>query len=74
MKPFLILLISVFAFPTYINAQTWYLLGRGGKGATWQVPMETKEECENEGKKFINEMGWKGKKGLVFGYICLRGK
>ena len=74
MKPLFLLLLSVLALPTQINAENWYLLGRGGKGATWQVPMESEEQCENQGKKFINEIGWNGKKGLVFGYICIKGK
>ena len=74
MKRLLLPLLAALALPTAVNAETWYLLGKGSKGATWQVPMESKEECEKQGQKFIKEWDWKGKKGIMLGYMCIKGK
>ena len=74
MKRLFVPLLLFFVLPTDIKADTWYLLGRGAKGSTWQIPMESKQQCTNAGKKFLNPINWKGKKGLIYGYVCLKGK
>ncbi len=80
MKRLLLPLLAVLALPTAVNAETWYLLGKAGKGATYSIPMESKEDCEEQGERFIKgkkDKNWKGNKNfniLTAGYICIKGK
>ena len=53
MKRLLLPLLAALALPTAVNAETWYFLGRKLK-ANWTVPMPSREQCESEGQRFLN--------------------
>ena len=77
MKRLLLSLIAVLALPTAVNAETWYLLARIGKSAAFTVPMPNKDQCESEGKRFLNNKNnndWGGFLGNFPSYICIKGK
>ena len=77
MKRLLLPLLAALALPTAVNAETWYLLG-SSKERAWTVPMPNKEQCESEGKRFINPKenldDWKGHGVSYLTYICIKGK
>ena len=73
MKRLLIPLLAALALPTAVNAETWYLLGKFGKEGTYSVPMESKEDCEEQGQRFISRE-WKGTIGGIRSYLCVKGK
>ena len=74
MKHLLIPLLAALALPTAVNAETWYLLGRANKANNWTVAMPNEEQCESEGKRFLNKDNWKGDKMNYPSYICIKGK
>ena len=67
MRKLLIPLLAVFALPTAVNAESyWLILIEGGKGkALEKIEMESMEQCEEQGNLF--ESGYRG-------YVCLIGK
>ena len=75
MKRLLLPLLAALALPTAVNAETWYLLAKtGAKGATFTIPMESKEDCEEQGNIYLKCKNWKGDKGIIRSYICIKGK
>ena len=77
MRKLLIPLLAAVDLPTAVNAETWYLLARIGKSAAFTVPMPNKEQCESEGKRFLNNKNnndWRGFLGSFPSYICIKGK
>ena len=76
MKRLLLPLLAALALPTaVVNAETWYLMAKGGKGSTYSsIPMASKQECEAQGQRFIDAKNWKGTGGYMLGYVCLKGK
>ena len=75
MRKFLIPLLAVIAFPTAVNAETWYLFASHAKG-THTIPTVSKEACEISGEKFWDKKGknWTGFKPAQPAYICIKGK
>ena len=76
MKQLLLPLLAALTLPTAVNAETWYLLGSAPKRA-WTVPMPNKEQCESEGKRFLNNKNfndWRGFGVSALSYICIKGK
>ena len=74
MKRLLLPLLAALALPTAVNAETWYLLGSFRGVKFWSVPMPSKEQCESEGKRFLNKDNWKVDKMYYPSYICIKGK
>ena len=77
MKRLLLPLLAALALPTAVNAETWYLLGSISGGRNWKVPMPNKEQCESEGKRFLNNKNqndWRGFGVNAPSYICIKGK
>ena len=74
MKRLLLPLLAALALPTAVNAETWYLLGSVRGAKFWTVPMPSEEQCESEGKRFLNKEDWKGNKINYPAYICIKGK
>ena len=77
MKRLLVPLLAAIVLPTAVNAETWYLLARIGKSAAFTVPMPNKDQCESEGKRFLNNKNnndWGGFLGNFPSYICIKGK
>ena len=77
MKRLLLPLLAALALPTAVNAETWYLLGSISGGRNWKVPMQNKEQCESEGKRFLNNKNqndWRGFGVNAPSYICIKGK
>ena len=77
MKRLLLPLLAALALPTAVNAETWYLLGRANKANNWTVPMPNEEQCESEGKRFLNNKNlndWRGFGVSALSYICIKGK
>ena len=77
MKHLLLPLLAFIALPISVNAETWYLLARINKANHWTVPMPNKEQCESEGKRFLNNKNnkdWGGFLGNFPSYICIKGK
>ena len=74
MKRLLLPLLAALALPTAVNAETWYLLGKGERGATYSIPMESKEDCEEQGERFIKGKNWKGTGVFMLNYFCIKGK
>ena len=71
----LLVLPLLLGFTSAVNAETWYLLARAGsKGATFTIPMESKEDCEEQGNIYLKGKNWKGDKGIIRAYICIKGK
>ena len=69
MRKLLIPLLAVFALPTAVNAESyWLILIEGGKKhgkALEKIEMESMEQCEEQGNLF--KSGYRG-------YVCLIGK
>ena len=77
MKRLLLPLLAAIALPTAVNAETWYLLGRANKANNWTVPMPNEEQCESEGKRFLNNKNQNDWRGFIPNfptYICIKGK
>ena len=75
MKRLIIPLLAAITLPTAVSAETWYLLAKH-KDGFYQVPMQSKENCEMEGTKFIDLKNehWRGYKANFPAYICIKGK
>ena len=82
MKKIVLLLLPALILPTSLNAESVWLLLRGGhplNPATLEkIEMKDMEQCEQQGekyKKFTNQ--WVEKKSLegkYYNYLCLIGK
>ena len=81
LKRFLIPFFAAIAFPSVVNAETWWLMaagrlnqGAGTTGHRWAIPTNSEQECEFAGQKFLNGsypfvIGEKAR-----GYVCVKGK
>ncbi len=70
MNRFLLLALTAgLLSPIAAKAETWYLLVKG-KSAPISVPTESREECEESGKKAIDKNAWtslqKGRNDQLF--------
>ena len=78
MKHLLLPLLAAFALPTAVNAETHWLLVKGKAykaGAySWQMPTDSRAECEAAKSKVISSSSWDGKYPILLGAICLPGK
>jgi len=73
MKRLLLPLLAALALPTAVNAETWYLLGKA-KGSNYTIPTESKEDCEEQGQRFLKGKNWTGDSSFVRAWICIKGK
>ncbi len=73
MKRFLIPLLAALAFPTAVNAGTWYLLAKTSAG-TWTVPMPNENQCNAEGRRLLDLDYWRGPISKLPAYVCVLGK
>ena len=66
MSKLLIPLLAAISLPTATNAETYYLLGSSGRQKTFNIPMDSLEDCEKAGKRFLDRDQWKynGGEGL----------
>ncbi|MBO8204580.1 hypothetical protein [Prochlorococcus marinus] len=82
MKRLLLPLLAALALPNAVNAESVWLLLRGGHPldpkTLEKIEMKDMEQCEQQGekyKKFTNQ--WVDKKSLegkYYNYLCLTGK
>ena len=71
----LLVLPLLLGFTSPVLANTWVLLGHAGKGKSYTVKMVSKEQCEEQGQRFIDKRNWTGNNmGLMLGYICIKGR
>lgn len=76
MKRLILPLLAAITLPTAVSAETWYLLAKH-KDGFYQVPMQSKENCETEGTKFIDLKSnehWRGYRANFPAYICIKGR
>ena len=69
----LLVLPLLLGFTSAVNAETWYLLAKTAQNA-FTIPMESKEDCEEQGNIYLKGKNWKGDKGIIRAYICIKGK
>ena len=81
MKRFSIPLLAAIAFPSSVNAETWWLMAAGkynqaagSTSHTFSIPTTSEQECEFAGQKFLfgaypYTIGPKAR-----GYVCVKGK
>ena len=79
MRHFLFIALGMgMLLPTGANAETHWLLVKGKAykaGAySWQMPTDTRAECETAKSKVISSSSWDGKNPILLGAICLPGK
>ena len=72
-KLLLLPLLAALAFPTAVNAGTWYLLAKTSAG-TWTVPMPNKNHCNAEGRRLLDLDYWIGPISKLLSYVCVFGK
>jgi len=70
MRKLLIPLLAALALPTAVHAETWYLL----VNKNTSIPMESKEDCEEQGERFLKGKNWQGDSTFARAWICIKGK
>tara|TARA_B100000212_G_scaffold233714_1_gene177701 strand:- start:147 stop:395 length:249 start_codon:yes stop_codon:yes gene_type:complete len=82
MKSLLLPPLAAIALPTSVIAETLYqLVNHGererGRSSKWQIPTESKIECEKEKMRVVEKKNWHAWKDLVnqtISAICVKGK
>ena len=80
MKRLLLPLLAALALPSAVNAETWWLIMRGGTNQSvinhnWEIPTNSEQECEASKVKALNKENWDGNNArLWMTAICLKGK
>ena len=76
----LLLLPLLLGFISPVNAETWWLIMRGGINQTvlnhhWAIPTNSEQECEASKAKALNKENWDGNNSRIWTTaICLKGK
>ena len=73
-KRLLLPLLAALALPNAVNAETWYLLGKGNSGTDFTIPMQSKEDCLEQGQRFLKGKNWEGDSSFTRAWICIKGK
>ena len=70
MKRLLLPLIAAFAFPTAVNAESYWLILFSVKTGIEKIEMASMQQCEENGEKFKTMKAYTPHKH----YICIKGK